>query len=79
MMNLLFDAVKGSKNIEQSGAWYTMIFEDGSTEKFQASKWFEKMQNENFRNRVFQIMDEEVIMKFDKREGKAENFYETDE
>jgi hypothetical protein len=75
----LFDAIKGSKNIKQAGAWYTMIFEDGSGEKFQASKWLEKMQEEKFRDRVFQIMDEEVIMKFDKREGKAEDFYESDE
>jgi len=75
----LFDAIKGSKNITQTGAWYTMNFEDGTGEKFQASKWFEKMQEEKFRQRVFQIMDEEVIMKFDKREGKAEDFYEKDE
>jgi len=75
----LFDAIKGSKNIAQSGAWYTMTFEDGTGEKFQASKWFEKMQEEKFRQRVFQIMDEEVIMKFDKREGKAEDFYDNDE
>ena len=34
----LFDAVKGSDNVIQSGAWYTMVFEDGSTEKFQATK-----------------------------------------
>jgi len=75
----LFDAVKSSKNIEQSGAWYTMIFENGAGEKFQASKWLEKMQEEKFRERVFQIMDEEVIMKFDKREGKAEDFYDNEE
>jgi len=75
----LFDAVKGSKNIEQAGAWYTLNFEDASTEKFQASKWLEKMQEEKFRQRIFQIMDEEVIMKFDKREGKAEDFYDNEE
>lgn len=75
----LFDAVKGSDTILQSGAWYTMVFEDGSTEKFQAAKWVDKMQNEKFRQRVHQIMDEEVIMKFEKREGKAEDYYDVDE
>ena len=75
----LFDAVKGSDNILQSGAWYTMVFEDGSTEKFQATKWVEKMQNDKFRQRVYQIIDEEVIYKFDKREGNASDFYEEDE
>jgi recombination protein RecA len=75
----LFDAVKGSDNIIQSGAWYTMVYEDGSSEKFQASKWVEKMQEDKFRQRVYQIIDEEVIMKFDKRLGKAEDYYDTDE
>ncbi len=75
----LFDAVKGSDNILQSGAWYTMVFEDGSTEKFQATKWVEKMQNDKFRQRVYQIIDEEVIYKFDTRQGKAEDFYESED
>ena len=75
----LFDAVKGSDNIIQSGAWYTMVFEDGTTEKFQAAKWVEKMQNDRFRQRVYQLMDEEVIMKFDTRQGNAEDFYDNDE
>lgn len=75
----LFDAVKGSDNIIQSGAWYTMVFDDGTTEKFQAAKWVEKMQEDKFRQRVYQIMDEEVIMKFDKRLGKAEDYYDVEE
>tara|TARA_R110000850_G_scaffold91105_2_gene193589 strand:- start:5550 stop:6143 length:594 start_codon:yes stop_codon:yes gene_type:complete len=72
----LFEAVKGSDNILQAGAWFTMVFADGSSEKFQAAKWVEKMQNDKFRQRVYQIIDEEVIYKFDTRQGKAEDFYE---
>jgi len=75
----LFDAVKGSDKIIQSGAWYTMVFEDGPAEKFQASRWVEKMQDDKFRQRVYQIIDEEVIYKFDNRQGKAEDFYEAEE
>ncbi len=75
----LFNAVSGSRHILRSGAWYTMVFEDGTSEKFQASKWVEKMESDKFRQRVYQIMDEEVIRKFDAREGKAEDFYESDE
>jgi len=74
-----FEAVKGSKNIEQKGAWYNLIYEDATSEKFQAAKWNEKLKSEKFRNRILQIMDEEVIMKFDKREGKAEDFYDNEE
>ena len=75
----LFDAIKGSDNIIQSGAWYTMVFEDGSAEKFQATKWVEKMQDDKFRQRVYQIIDEEVIYKFDSRQGKAEDFYDKED
>ena len=75
----LFDAVKGSSNILQSGAWYTLVHDDGQEEKFQATKWVEKMHNDKFRQRVYQIMDEEVIMKFHTREGNAEDFYDNDD
>ena len=34
------------------------------------------MTDEDFRTRVYDIMDEEVIYKFDKREGSAADFYE---
>jgi len=75
----LFDAVKGSDNILQAGAWYTIIFEDGTSEKFQASKWIERMQDDKFKQRVYQIIDEEIIYKFDNRQGKAEDFYDKEE
>ena len=74
-----FEAVKASDQIKQSGAWFELVYEDGTTEKFQASKWLSKLENENFRKRVLTIMDEEVIMKFDKRIGEANEFYEEEE
>ncbi len=70
-----FEAVKGSKHLTSSGAWYTLAYADGETEKFQPSKWSEKIKGEKFRSRILEIMDEEVILKFDKREGSAEEFY----
>ena len=39
----------------------------------------DKLKNEKFKNRIMEIMDEEVIMKFDTREGNASDFYEIDE
>jgi len=71
-----FEAVKGSDKIKQSGAWFELMFEDGTSEKFQASKWSQKLEDIKFKKRVLQIMDEEVVMKFDNREGNAEDFYE---
>ena len=37
------------------------------------------MTDQDFRARVYEIMDEEVIYKFDNREGNASDFYEEDE
>jgi len=37
------------------------------------------MQNDKFRQQVYKIMDEEVIRKFDKREGNASDFYNIEE
>ena len=73
------EAIKVSENVKQSGAWYNLVYEDGTSEKFQAAKWKEKLQSEKFKNRVLQIMDEEIIMRFDRKEGKAEEFYDIDQ
>ena len=72
------EAVKGSENIKQAGAWYNLLYEDGNIEKFQASKWKEKLQDEKFRNRILQIMDEEIILKFKDRLGDASEYYDVD-
>ena len=37
-----------------------------------------KLQDKKFKDRVFEIMDEEIIRKFDTREGSAEDFYDVD-
>ena len=46
-----YEAVKISDSIIQSGAWFTLVHEDGTTEKFQASRWNEKLKNDKFRDR----------------------------
>ena len=73
-----FEAIKGSDNLKQAGAWYTLVHEDGATDKFQAAKWKEKLQDEKFYKRVLQIMDEEVIMRFKQKSGTADEFYDID-
>jgi hypothetical protein len=35
--------------------------------------------DEEFKQKVISIMDEEIIQKFDKRQGDAKNFYEDQE
>ena len=71
-----FEAIKGSEHLKQSGAWYSLQYKDGAEEKFQPSKWKNMLTNEKFRDRVLDIMDEEVILKFDKRQGEAADFYD---
>ena len=39
----------------------------------------EALESDKFKARVLEIMDREVIQKFDKREGDAKDFYDTDE
>jgi len=74
----LFDAIKTSDHLTSAGAWYTLQMADGSSMKFQPSKWKEKMKDETFRNRVYELMDQEVVRKFDQRTGDAEIFYDSD-
>ena len=71
-----FDAIKGSDHLKSAGAWYTLSMPDGYEKKFQPSKWTDIIQSdEEFRNNVLKLMDEEVVRKFDKREGTADQFY----
>jgi len=70
-----FEAIKGSEHIKQAGAWFTLMYADGTEERFQASKWAKKLENEKFLARVEELMDIEVVRKFDAREGTAEEFY----
>ncbi len=72
------EAIKSSEHLKQAGAWYEIVYLDGTTEKFQASKWKDKLESEKFKTRVLEIMDEEVVMKFDNRQGSASDFYDTE-
>ena len=70
------DAIKSSEYLTSGGSWYTLTMPDGYTKKFQPSKWAETIKaDEEFRTKIVQLMDEEVVQKFDKRVGKAEDFY----
>ena len=72
------EAIKISDNLKQAGAWYSLVYPDGTEEKFQSAHGLDKLEDDKFRNRVFEIMDEEIIKKFDNREGDAGDFYDVD-
>ena len=74
-----FDAIQISNSLNSSGAWFALAMEDGKEVKFQRKQWLEKLKDAQFRSRVLQIMDEDVIKKFSDRTGKAADYYdETD-
>jgi recombination protein RecA len=70
------EAVKGSKHLTSGGAWYTLTHKDGTTEKFQSVTWLQKLESKKFYDRILELMDEEIILRFDRREGNASDFYD---
>jgi len=71
-----FDAIKSSDCLSSAGAWYTLEMPEGYIKKFQPSKWTELISNDiEFKEHVIRLMNEEVVQKFDRREGDAESFY----
>jgi recombination protein RecA len=72
------EAIKRSPDLRSAGAWLYLKMKDASEVKFQRATWMEKLQENSFRERVLEIMDQQVILKFEKREGKAEDFYDVD-
>ena len=72
------EAIKSSKYLHIGGAWYTLEHEDGSKEKFQKTNWVNKLQDDKFRNRILQLIEQEVILKFEKKEADAKEFYDID-
>jgi len=69
----IFEAVKPF--IKQSGAWYELEV-DGKPKKFQEKQWVELMKtDEAFLKTVYNLMENEVVVKFDTREGDAKAFY----
>jgi recombination protein RecA len=72
------EAVKSSQYFEQTGAWYSLVYEDGTKEKLQGANWIEKLKNDKFRKRVLQLMDKELIHNFEIKEGHASKYYNID-
>ena len=56
----------------KAGAWNKLYAKDGKEFKFQRTQWVEKLKDSEFRQAVLDIMDEEIIKKFE-TEGKNVN------
>ena len=60
------EALRASKTprLTTAGAWYTLIGTSGKLFKFQRKEWMEKLKDGEFKQAVFDIMDEEIVKKF---------------
>ena len=71
------EAIKSSTRLTNSGAWFKL---EGYDKKFTGSQFGDLVKkNDKFKQIVLDIMDEEIIRKFDAKVGDASNFYEPDE
>lgn len=72
----LLEAIKSSPRYT-GGSWSKLLDREGKEYKFQSEKGFVKLMKEDvaFKDAVMDILEEEVILKFDKRQGKAEEYY----
>lgn len=58
-----------------SGAWWKVTLLDGSVKQFRSAEFSNELKNEDFRNAVLSIVEEELITKFNKQVGNASNYY----
>ena len=58
-----------SDRFRVGGGWYYLTDSKGKEIKFRSSSWLDKLKDQKFKSLVFEIMDEEIIKKFD-TEGK---------
>ena len=73
----LLTAIKSSNRLTNSGAWFKL---EGYETKFQTSTFPKLMKSDaKFSKLVYNIIDEEVIRKFENKTGKAEDFYDLEE
>ena len=69
----LLTAIKPSDKLKNAGAWFTL---EGYDKKFQAATFPKLMKTDQaFANLVYDIIDEEVIQKFNDKTGDASSFY----
>jgi len=74
-----FDAVKDAPQMTVAGSWYTLTMGD-YVKKFQPSKWTKLVkEDQEFRQKIIELIDVQIIQKFVKREGSAANFYDIDD
>ena len=70
-----FEAIKSSEHLVNGGAWWTLKYSDGKEKKFQSPQWLKMLEDDKFKSRIFELMEEEVVLKFKEKAGDASAFY----
>ena len=71
------EAIKISDRVK-TGAWYSLLYRDGTERKFRAADWLQELEDPLFRQEVLSVMDEVVVKKFEERTGNAGDYYDDD-
>ena len=58
------EVIKQSSSYKNAGGW-CVLNHDGKEHKFRAKEWTEKLKDKKFKDLIIQIMDDELIHKFD--------------
>jgi recombination protein RecA len=64
--------------IKQGGAWYTLIDQNGEELKFQSKKWEEKLEDEELKEYVYNLICDKLILKYQTHELGIDDVIETD-
>ena len=67
------EIIKSSSSLHSSGSWCTMKYEDGTEEKFQSTKFVEKLKVEKFHDRVLELLDEVLIKRIRANEDEQKD------
>ena len=59
------EVIKQSSNYRVGGGWCYFKTQDGKEHKFRQKEWMDKMKDEKFKEMVIDIMDNELIKKFE--------------
>jgi len=72
------EIIKNSEHVV-SGPWMTLKYSDGTEDKFRSAAFSELLStNPKFRNRILEIVEDELITRFDEQKGNASNYYNID-
>lgn len=60
-----FEVIKQSSAYRVGGGWCYLKTQDGKEHKFRSKEWMEKLKDKKFKKMIIDIMDEELIKKFE--------------